>query len=309
MILVTGGTGVMGMRLVKKLLTSGNQIRVLALSGDPAVEKMKHWNIDICYGDITDINSLKNICLNVDTVYHLAAIILSPLNPNLFWKINYQGTKNLIQAAEKSGVRHFIYVSSASVTYPITNEYAKSKKGAEELLIHSHIPHYTIVRPTLAYEDGGAAEIVHFINYLRKYPVIPFIGSGGALKSPVYVEDIINGFVNIYGNEKAFSRIYNFSGGEQMTLEEMARRLLEHMGKRKMFIHIPINVCKLLAFLSILLSKLSKNQPLLTYQTITGVTQHANLDNSTAVADLNYNPRPFSEGIEELKTIKNCLSK
>jgi nucleoside-diphosphate-sugar epimerase len=307
MILVTGGTGVMGMRLVDKLLTSGNQIRVLALPGDPAVEKMINWNIDISYGDITDFNSLKNVCLDVDTVYHLAAIILSPLNQDLFWKINYHGTKNLIQAAENSGVRHFIYISSASVTYPITNEYARSKKGAEELLIHSRIPHYTIVRPTLAYEDGGAAEIVHFINYLKKYPVIPFIGSGNVLKSPVYVEDIIEGFVTIHGNEKAYSRIYNFSGGEQLTLKEMARRLLEHMGKRKMFVHIPVTVCRLLAFLSLLISRLSKKEPLLTYQTITGVTQHANLDNSTAVEDLHYHPRPFSEGIKELKTIKNCL--
>ena len=74
-----------------------------------------------------------------------------------------------------------------------------------------------------------------------------------------------------------------------------------------MFIHIPVNVCKLLAFLSILLAKLSKKQSLLTYQTITGVTQNANLDNSAAVADLNYHPRPFSEGIKELKMIKNCL--
>jgi nucleoside-diphosphate-sugar epimerase len=307
MILVTGGTGVMGMRLVNKLLMTGNQIRVLALPGDPAVEKMKHWNIDICYGDITDIHSIKNICLNVDTVYHLAAIILSPLAPKLFWKINYEGTINLMQLAEKSGVQHFIYVSSASVVYPKTNEYARSKKAAEELVMYSSIPHYTIVRPTLAYEDGGAAEIVHFINYLKRYPIVPFIGKGDALKSPVYVEDIIDGLVNIVGNKKTYNNIYNFSGGEQLTLKEMAERLLEHMGKKKIFIHIPISVCKVLAWLSPVIAILQKKQPLLTYQTITGVTQHANLDNSNAVIDLNYHPRPFREGIKELKTIKNCL--
>lgn len=307
MILVTGGTGVMGMRLIEKLLATGNQVRVLALPGDTAVDKMKDHSIDIRFGDITNINSIENICENVETIYHLAAIILSPLHPDLFWKINYQGTKNLIQAAEQSGVHHFIYVSSASVTYPIPNEYAKSKKAAEELVINSSIPHYTIIRPTLAYEDGGAAEIMHFINYLKKYPIVPLIGKGDALKSPVYVEDIIDGLVNVQGNEKAYGHIYNFSGGEQLTLKEMAQRLLAHMGKKKIFMDIPIPVCKRLAFISSLISKLSKKQSLLTYQTITGVTQHANLDNSTAVADLHYRPRPFSEGMKELKTIKNCL--
>ena len=309
MILVTGGSGVIGMRLVGKLSTAGNRIRALALPGDPSVKILEHKNIEICFGDITDINSIENISLNIKTVYHLAAIILSPLNPDLFWKINYQGTKNLIQASEKSGVQHFIYVSSASVTYPITNEYAKSKKSAEDLLIHSRIPHYTIVRPTLAYEDGGAAEIVHFINYLKKYSIVPFIGKGDVLKSPVYVEDIINGLVNIHGNERAYGCIYNFSGGEQLTLKEMAQHLLKHMGKKKMFLYIPVPVCKLIALILYFISKLSKKQPLLTYQTITGVTQHANLDNSKAIADLNYHPRPFSEGIKELKTIKNCLAK
>ena len=309
MILVTGGTGVIGMRLVDKLMATGNRMRILTLPGDPAVEKMKQKDIDIFYGDITDVTSIKNVCRNVETVYHLAAIILSPLNTDLFWKINYQGTKNLLQEAGRSGVDHFIYVSSASVTYPITNEYAKSKKNAEELVVHSGIPHYTVVRPTLAYEDGGAAEIVHFINYLKKFPVIPFIGRGNALKSPVFVEDIIDGLVNIHGNEKAYGSIYNFSGGEQLTLEEMAKRLLKHMGKKKLFIHLPIVICKVLAACSIMMSRLIRKQPLLTYQTITGVTQHANLDNSKAVKDLNFHPRPFREGIKELKAIKNCLVK
>lgn len=307
MILITGGAGVMGCRLTEKLLNNGHRVRILALPDDPALENLKDFKVDIYCGDISDINSIQEICENVKTVYHLAAILLSPHHPDRFWKINYEGTKNIIELAEKSIVQHFIYVSSASVTYPRTNEYAKSKKAAEALIINSNIPHYTIVRPTLAYEDGGAAEIMHFINYLKKFPVIPFIGKGDAFKSPVFVEDIINGLTNINENEKTFNKIYNFSGGNELTMKEMAQQLLAHMGKKKLIIPVPVTICKALSFISCRVSKLMGKQPLLTRQTITGVTQDANLDHSNARKDIYYNPRSFQEGINELVSIKDCL--
>jgi NADH dehydrogenase len=307
MILVTGGTGVMGRRLVDTLVKKGHTVRVLALPGDPEASGLEHLPVDVFYGDITERHTLSGVMDHVDIVVHLAAVILSPCNPAIFHEVNYKGTENLISLCRGSSVNHFIYISSASVVYPQSNPYSRSKQNAEQMVKESRLPHYTIVRPTLAYEDGGAEEFWKFVQYLKSFPVVPFIGTGRALKSPVYVDDIISGLVKIPGNPVCFGKMYNFSGGEALTIMEMTKRLLRHMGKEKIIIPIPVALCILLAKLWAPLARLGNHRTTFTWQTITGMVQDAALDNHSAVKDIKYNPRPFSEGIKELRSIKDCL--
>lgn len=304
MILITGGAGVMGRRLVTALKARDKPIRVLCLPGEaPALAQAK---VDVVYGDITRPQDLSGLLEGVETVMHLAAVILSPARPEVFQKVNLAGTRNLVKLSEKAGVRHFIYISSASVTYPKSNPYSQSKQGAEAVIKHSDIPH-TIVRPTLAYEEGGAEEFMKFVQYLKSFPIIPFIGKGDALKAPVFVQDIIEGLVRIPDNPLTFGKVYNLSGGEVLSIRDMAQRLLRHMGKQKPIVAVPVPLCRSMAALFTLAGKIPGFQSQFTWQTISGITQDANLDNTQAKKDLHYNPRSFSEGIKELKNLKDCL--
>jgi NADH dehydrogenase len=297
MILVTGGAGVMGKRLVHRLASLGHTVRVLTLPGDSVAEGLKIANVEIVYGDITRPDSLAGLANGIDTVYHLAAVILSPMNPDIFMKVNFEGTSNILSECERAKVNHFVYISSASVVYERPNSYSLSKKKAEEIVKASTVSHYTIVRPTLAYEKGGAEEFRHFTDYLLRFPVVPLIGNGAALKSPVYVEDIINGLVAIAGNSKSFGKIYNFSGGSVLSLRRMAEMILAKKGCNKLFVPIPVFVCRLLSVFSMALAKCTGKKPLLTWQTISGVTQNANLDYNLAAIDLGYKPRSFEDGL------------
>ena len=72
--------------------------------------------MDIRIGDITKPETLAGCFDGVETVYHLAAVLIV-YDPSLFQKINVEGTRNIIDASIKAGVKHFILVSSASVTY------------------------------------------------------------------------------------------------------------------------------------------------------------------------------------------------
>jgi NADH dehydrogenase len=218
----------------------------------------------------------------------------------VFEAVNYHGTANVLAECERAGVSHFIYVSSASVVYDNPNPYSLSKRMAEESVRASTVKYYTIVRPTLAYEKGGAEEFIHFVNYLKKFPIVPFIGNGKSLKSPVYVEDLVNGFTAIADNSKSYGKTYSFSGGSVHSMNDMAQMILDHMGMKKKFIHIPVSVCRLLAVAAMIIAKVTGGRPLLTWQTISGVTQNADLDNSTARLDLCYSPRPFTEGLKNI---------
>jgi NADH dehydrogenase len=293
-ILVSGGTGVVGSRLVRGLTASGHKVRALTLPNDPFVSRLAHVDCEVVYGDITDADSLKGVFNNIETVYHLAAIIIAH-DPEHFKTININGTKNMLEGGASAGARHFIFISSASVTYPKTTAYSLSKRECERMIIQQDAMQYTIIRPTLVYEKDGGQEFMMFLDYLVKYPVVPFIGRGRAMKNPVDVDDLMKGLLNVAGNSECFGKTYNFSGGEAISIRDLASLMLAHRGQRKLFVPVPVWICKAIAAVMGAIMK----RPLLTWSTIAGITQDANLDHSSATADIGYNPIGIREGLKK----------
>jgi nucleoside-diphosphate-sugar epimerase len=293
MILVTGGLGVMGSTLVKGLVDRGFAVRVLDNS-DRFRSRLDGYNVDVRIGDITRLETLSGCFDGIETVYHLAAVLIV-YDPTLFQKINVEGTRNVIDASIKAGVSHFILVSSASVTYQFTTPYSLSKRETERMIKEQTAMNWTIVRPTLAYNENGGEEFNMFLAYLKKYPVVPFIGAGRALKRPVHCDDLMKGFLAIAGNAKTYGKTYAFSGGEAIAIRDMAKLMLKHVGQEKPLITIPIPICRIIAFFA---EKFQK-RPILTWNAIAGVMQNANLDNSEAQTDLDYQPVSFREGLQK----------
>jgi nucleoside-diphosphate-sugar epimerase len=289
--LVTGGAGVMGTRLVKRLLGLDWQVRALVLPGDPLRSRVTDLGAEIYEGDVSDAASLAGACAGVDTVYHLAAVIISH-DPGVFRRVNLTGTANVVAEASGAGVEHFVYVSSASVVYPRLTPYAQSKLDAEAVVKAASGMAHTIVRPTLVYEAGGGQEIMMFLDYLRKFPVVPFIGSGGAIKRPVWSEDVVDGLVRIARNRTAWGKTYNLSGAEPISMLELARLLLEHHDRPRPFLHLPVALCRALAHVS----RRFVRRPPLTLSAIAGIVNDADLDPSQAMRDLGYRPLGVRDG-------------
>jgi nucleoside-diphosphate-sugar epimerase len=190
-------------------------------------------------------------------------------------------------------VAHFVYVSSASVVYPRRTRYAQSKLEAERLVQDSGLA-YTIVRPTLVYEQGGGQELMMFLAYLRRFPVVPFIGAGRARKRPVWSEDIVDGLVRLAAAPVSYGKTYNFSGAEAISMRELAQLLLSHHDRPRPFLHLPVWACQALAWL---LAALMRRPPL-TSSAIAGIVHDADLDPSQAMADLGYAPLGVRAGFE-----------
>ncbi len=293
MILVSGGAGVMGSRLVKALVKAGNKVRVLTLPGDPNVSRLNGVACEVVYGDVADAVSLKSAFDGVETVYHLAAVIIA-CDPSVLQKVNVEGTGNMVTGAAAAGVKHFIYVSSASAISPEGSDYARSKKAAEEIVKSESRMHYTIVRPTLVYDRGGGQEFMMFLQSLTRYPIVSFVGSGRAMKNPVFIDDMAKGLHVIANNEKAYGKTYNFSGGETIRIWDLAHLMLKHQGLSKLFIPIPVPVCRIIAFF---MEKIMR-RPWLTRYAISRIEQDADLDNSAARKDLGYDPIGVTEGLQ-----------
>lgn len=292
MILITGGAGVMGSRLVKGLVARNHKVRILTLYGDPA-KPLDGVPCEIVYGDVSAPSSLAGVFDGVKTVYHLAAIIIAD-DPADLRRINVEGTRHVVNGALAAGGEHFIYVSSASVTWPEGSDYAQSKLAAEQIVKSQDRMRWTIVRPTLTYDgQGGGQEYAMFMESLLKYPVVPFVGSGRAKKNPVHADDIAKGLLAIAGNPQTYGKTYNFSGGEEISIRDLAKLMLAGRGISKPFVHIPVPLCRLLAFV---MERTMKRPPLTNYA-ISRILHEAALDCGEARKDLDYSPRSVRDGL------------
>lgn len=282
-----------GSRLARELAARGHAVRALALPGDPAADRLG-GTCRVVHGDLTRPRDLAPALEGVHTVYHLAAALLAE-DPGLFTRVNVEGTRNLVQAAAVAGVRHFVHVSSASVVYPHTTPYSRSKRAGEAIVRAEPRFEHTIARPTLVFERGGGLEFRLFVDHVCRYPVVLLPGDGSARKSPVHADDLIQGLAAMVGNPVTFGRTYNLCGGETVTIRDLARLVLAHEGKRKPTVTLPAGLCRLAAAV---VGRVTGRE-LLAGHTLAGLTQDADLDPSTAREDLGYRPRGVQESLRE----------
>lgn len=292
LVLVTGAAGEVGRRMVQRLVADGHRVRGLVLPGDPLRARLDGVRCEVFDGDVRDPASLAAATKGADVVLHLAAVILAS-DPAIYDAVNRRGTANLVAAAAAAGVRHFVYVSSASVVYPRLTPYGQSKLDAEGFVSREPAFAHTIVRPTLVYDETGGQEFAMFRRYMRRFPVVPFLGPGKALKRPVHADDVVDGLARIVGNPACYGKTYNLSGGEAISLAELGKLVLRLEGAPRPFVHLPVSLCRVVA---VVLGRVMKDPPITPYA-IAGFTHDADLDPSQAIADFGYRPRGVRAGL------------
>ena len=104
MIFITGATGFIGSRLVKKLADKDYKLRCFVLKNDKNISLIKDLDVDIAYGDVLNQKSIEEALGGISIVVHLAALVGSS-NEELCMKINTEGTRNVIEACKKKGVK------------------------------------------------------------------------------------------------------------------------------------------------------------------------------------------------------------
>jgi NADH dehydrogenase len=110
-ILVTGGSGVVGVGTVTELLKRGHEVRLLARH---AADDARQWSggVTPIVGDVTDVGSIRGAAEGCDAVIHVVGIVEESPPAVTFRRVNVEGTANIVTEAERAGVRRFVFVSS-----------------------------------------------------------------------------------------------------------------------------------------------------------------------------------------------------
>jgi uncharacterized protein YbjT (DUF2867 family) len=263
-ILVTGGTGFVGSRVVHALRARDEPVRALVRERRRGA-RPEAWGAELVEGDVTDSDSLRRAVEGCETVVHLVGIRAGKQSE--FEAIMSRGTRDLLAAAEEGGVTRFVHMS-ASGTGEETKDltpYYRAKWEMEEAVRGSGIPH-VIFRPTFVFgREGGV--LPTFIRQVRWSPVTPVIGSGEWRLQPIWIEDVAEFFAEAVRNQEAAGREFELGGPDTVSGNELFERIKRTLGARRPTLHIPLPVMRAQAAMLELLPN-----PLVTRDDVTMLT-------------------------------------
>ncbi|MEU2201543.1 NAD-dependent epimerase/dehydratase family protein [Isoptericola sp. NPDC019482] len=250
-VLVTGASGLLGGAVARALVTRGDDVRTLQRrpSGvDGAADVL---------GSVTDPDVVARAVDGVDGVVHLAAKVSLAGAPAEFHEVNVEGTRTLLGAAERAGVRRFVQVSSPSVAHlgtslvgaPATpadpegarGEYARTKAAAEVLALGRDAgsgrgPRVVAVRPHIVWGPGDTQLVERIVDRAARGR-LPLLGHGAALIDTLYVDNAADGMLAALDRlrdapDVVGGRAYVLTNGEPRTVADLLSGICRAAGVR-----------------------------------------------------------------------------
>jgi uncharacterized protein YbjT (DUF2867 family) len=291
MILVTGGTGFVGTHLIRRLRSDAISVRAVVRDPDKA-QTLRKLGVDVVKGELADKSSLERAAAGAERVVHLVGIIQEAAEAT-FTGIHVEGTRNLLEASQKAGVRHFFYQSALGTRPGAKSRYHKTKWEAEELVRASGIA-FTILRPSLIYGPGDQFTI-RLSEMIRMSPVLPVIGTGKSRTQPISVDDVVACIRKIIISDSFLNEMYEVGGPEQLTYEEVTQTIADALGVRRPTVHMPLFFVRTAAHM---LEALLPRPPVTTDQLI--MLQEDNVCSMHDIRDaFGIEPVKFREGLSK----------
>ncbi len=239
MLLLTGATGSIGSRLLPLLLESGEDVRCLVR--EPRRLGQRRVDVQIALGDLGEMSDpylVRQALRGVDTVIHLAATIRDQ-PPKRIEELNGLATVRLLRAAERSGVRRFVFFSALDAHAAQRTRFFRAKWLAEQAVCSSPLP-TTVFAPSIVYDHSDP-----WITLLRRFsflPVLPVSGEGRAAFQPIWAADVARCVVASLATE-ARPR-YELAGPETLTYDEMSDLVSRIAGRPRPLVHLPLPIIR-----------------------------------------------------------------
>jgi dihydroflavonol-4-reductase len=315
MIIVTGATGHIGNVLVRKLLENGEKVKVFTRSLTD-ITPLEGLDVEIVEGDIQNADSLISAFQGAEIVYHLAGIVsILPDTDGHLYQVNVIGTRNVVDACLKTGVKRLVYTSSIHAFkeppqgVPIDETcsfepkysrggYDQSKakaslevlKGIDKGLDAVLVCPSGVIGP-YDYKISQMGQL--FVNFLK--------GNQRAYIDGAYdfvdVRDVADGiiFASKYGKS---GEIYILSG-EKITVHELISYLEEITEMKAPRFKMPLWLVKAISKAILPYYKLKKTKPLFTSYSIEVLNSNCDISSKKAQKELGFSPRPIKESIKD----------
>jgi dihydroflavonol-4-reductase len=248
---LTGATGYTGGRLLEALRARGDEVSALVRR---ASEPLRRSGARLVEGDLSDEGALRRLVEGAAGVLHVAAVYRTAGHPDSYYRdVNVGGTRRLLGAASAAGVRRFVHTSTVGVhghvAHPPADEtapmnpgdiYQETKAEAEELALDfgrtRGLP-VAVVRPGAIYGPGETRLLKLFRAIARgRYALV---GDGTSFYHPVYIDDLVQGFLLALDRDEAVGESFLVCGPEYVSQRDLAALIARHTGGRVLPVRIP----------------------------------------------------------------------
>jgi dihydroflavonol-4-reductase len=315
MILVTGATGHIGNVLVRKLIEQGEKVRALIWRGEDTTP-LEDLNVETVEGDVLDPESLELAFKGVEKVFHLAGIISIMPGQNPFvWRVNVEGTRNVLNAARQAGVRRLVYTSSIhaihraqhgkvideSLPFDPNNPYgaydrSKAEASLEVQKAMADGLDAVILCPTgvIGPYDFRGSELGEVIRCAAE--ARPMFYVEGAYDF-VDVRDVADGLIAAAEHGRRGESY--ILGGNKISVRYMLETVREVTGKAFASIKIPFSLAEFAARFTPWYYQKTKAKPRFTPYSLEVLQSNADISHAKAARELGYKPRPIIETIAD----------
>jgi len=235
-ILVTGGSGVVGVGAVTELLKRGHEVRLLARH---AAADARQWSSGVTpiVGDVTAVASVRGAADGCDAVLHIAGIVEESPPEVTFRRVNVEGTANIVTEAERAGVQRLVFVSSLG-TPEGESDYHRSKREAERI-VERFAGNWTICRPGNVYGPGDG-QISVMLRLVRGVsPLVPKVGSGDQTFQPIWWEDLAAALATVVQRDDLAGQALDLAGAEVTSQNDLHARMSRITGRDVQSIPVP----------------------------------------------------------------------
>lgn len=295
MIVISGASGYVGSHITRQLVELGKPVRAFVRNKIITEKEGRLRGLDIEWmeGDVTRPDSLAPILQGATAIIHTVAIAIERGGRN-YETINYQGTVNMVDAAQAAGVRRFVNISQLGADSNLPYRFLASKGKAQEYVAASKLD-WTAFRPSVIWgpEDEFANTFAKLVPFS---PIIyPIIGDENAKFQPVWVEDVATAVIKSLEDEGTYGKEYELGGPEVLTLEEIERRTLQAIEARRTMVRFPMPLLRIIVSL---MEAVLPNPPVT--RSLLELLAVKNVPENNAINIFVENPRPFtSEYIAE----------
>lgn len=246
-VFLTGGTGFVGGHLLQRLLADGHSVRGLMRPGPGggrliALSSSTHpnWkeNFRAGGGDVVTGAGLDAGMEGCEAVIHLVGIIIEK-GTNTFESVHHLGTRNVVEAAKRHGIKRFVQMSALGVRADGVAAYQTSKWKGEEEVRNSGIP-FCILRPSLIFGPGDGF-VTQMMETMRKAPLLrPVPGDGQSKYRPIFIDDVTACFAQALTAAEATNQTIDLGGADELSLDQILDEIARCAGVRKPAVHIPM---------------------------------------------------------------------
>jgi len=244
LVTVYGGSGFIGRYIVQKLARSGYRVRVATRRPNEAIFLKTYGmvgQVEPILCNIRNESSIRNAMLGADAVVNCVGILES-VGKNKFVEVQHKGADFVSRIASELGVKKLVHISAIGANIDSKSKYASSK-GLGESSVMKNFPDAVILRPSIVFgfEDKF---FNRFASMARLSPILPIVG-GNTKFQPVYVDDVARAaFLGIDNNVQA--GIYELGGPEVASFNELMRRMLKIILRRRLIVNLPFWIASLM---------------------------------------------------------------